>query len=449
MSGYAKPASFAGPGALRQSVQAQRGIDTPKLARIMLYAIGLYSALVQPLAERGISGNANEDGTNWITQAVWVSFAASTIALVVINPARFAIRPVLRSHVFLLALMGWFTLSTLWSLSPDATIRRVGLQIIILVAVAICVVLVREAKTVVNDILQVLFITAVANWLALVLLPPTPLGHAGIYLSKNNFGTFAALMALLGVSRVATGPRWMRLMAGFVVLSGLVFLVVSAAKTSIGLAVLVPAMAAFVLIFPLNRTAYAVPAALAGVMIVTVVVGIMASFNLTTDDLFTFLFGDPTFTGRTAIWSFVWSYIEKRPWLGYGFGGFWSTGTSSPAMQAGLWWMKDLINQSHDLYVDLLLQGGCVALVLFFAHIGALAANSGGVSNWHWSDKMSVASIIFYSLIYNLMDTTLFRSFNSAWIYFLIASLLIGLGPLAANNSEDRHQPSRNRISTR
>jgi exopolysaccharide production protein ExoQ len=445
-----KPVNLAHPAAFgqrahaagqSQGTQVQRGIDTPKFARFILYAIGLYSSLVQPLAERGISGNANEDGTNWVTQAVWVSFAASTIALVAIDPMRLAIRPVLRSHAFLLALMGWFTLSALWSLSPDATIRRIGLQIIILVAVAICVVLVREARTVVNDILQVLFITAVANWLALVLLPPTPLGHAGIYLSKNNFGTFAALMALLGVSRIATGPRWMRLMAAFVVLSGFVFLAVSAAKTSIGLAVLVPAMAIFVLRFPLNRTTYAVPAALAGIMILIVVVGIMATFSLTTDDLFTFAFGDPTFTGRTAIWSFVWSYIENRPWLGYGFGGFWSTGTSSPVMQAGLWWMKDLINQSHDLYVDLLLQGGCVALILFFAHIGALVAHSRGVANWHWSDKMSVAAIIFYSLIYNLMDTTLFRSFNSVWIYFLTASLLVGLGPLAADAASDRGGP--------
>ena len=56
---------------------------------------------------------------------------------------------------------------------------------------------------------------------------------------------------------------------------------------------------------------------------------------------------------------------------------------------------------------------------------------SGRLAGWRWSDKMSIACIILYCLIYNLMDTTLFRSFNLDWIYFLSASVLIGLGPLA------------------
>jgi len=416
-----------------QGARARRGLDTRLYARAILYFIGLYSAIVVPLSERGASGNANEDSGSLINQVVWLALGVITIALVAVNPGRLAIRPILRTHAFLLALVGWFILSTLWSLSPESTIRRVGLQIVIMGAVAICVALVREAKIIVNDILQVLFIAAAINWVALVVLPPTAIGHAGIYLSKNNFGTFAALMVLLGAARLATGALWMRLLAGFVVASGVIFLVVSAAKTSIGLAVLVPAMAVFVLIFPLNRSHFAVPAALAGVMILITVVGILTTFNLGTDDLFTFLFGEPTFTGRTAIWGFVWPYIENRPFIGYGFGGFWSTGPSSPVEQSGLWWMKDIINQSHDLYVDLLVQGGCVALVLFLAHIGALVAHSRRLVSWHWSDKMAIASILFYSLIYNLMDTTLFRSFNTVWIYFLVASFLIGVGPSATS----------------
>jgi len=418
-------------------VRARGGLDTPRIARAALYAISLYSAIVVPLMERGASGSANEDNGNLLNQLVWLALGLLTAALVAIDPKRFAIRPIVRTHAFLLALMGWFVLSTLWSLSPDSTIRRVGLQIIIMSAVAICVVLVREAKVIVNDILQVLFIAALVNWVALVVLPPTALGHAGIYLSKNNFGTFAALMVLLGASRLAAGPMWMRLLSAFVVASGFVFLVVSAAKTSIGLAVLVPAMAFFILVFPLNRVHFAVPAALAGVMLLVTVIGILVTFNLGTDDLFTFLFGDPTFTGRTTIWQFVWSYVVNRPLIGYGFGGFWSIGNSSPVQQSGVWWMKDIINQSHDLYLDILVQGGIVALALFFAHVGALAVYSNRLARWHWSDKMAIAAILFYGLIYNLMDTTLLRSFNIVWIYFLVASYLIGVGPDAVTRTPE------------
>jgi exopolysaccharide production protein ExoQ len=245
-------------------------------------------------------------------------------------------------------------------------------------------------------------------------------------------------MVLLGVSRIGTGTIIMRAMAAFIVASGLVFLVVSAAKTSIGLALLVPALSIFILKVPLVRTGNAVlTALLAGIGLICAI-AIMTAFDATLDDLFTLLFGDPTFTGRTSIWAFTWSYVESRPWLGYGFGGFWSTGTAAPVMQTGPWWMKDVINQSHDLYLDLLAQGGVVALVLFLAHVGAMIANGGKLVNWHWADKMSIGSIVSYALIYNLLDTTLFRSFNLDWIYFLAASFLIGLGPLAGRSRGER-----------
>lgn len=406
--------------------------DNAKFARALLFVIGLYSAIVSPLAAADqATTSVNTDAANWINQAVWLSFAAAAVVVLLMNPARFPTARVLRSHILLLGLMAWFAMSAAWSLSPEATIRRVGLQLIIMTAVAICVVLVREAKTIFNDMLYLLFVTVVVNWLAFVLLPPTPLGHAGIYLSKNNFGTFAAMMVLLGASRVGTGTTVMRLMAVFVVASGFVFLVVSAAKTSIGLALLVPAISIILLKVPLFRPVNAVLVGLLGFIFLICVVAIVTSLGLTTDDVFTALFGDPTFTGRTSIWDFTWSYIEKRPWLGYGFGGFWSIGSDAPVMQTGLFWMKDVINQSHDLYLDLLVQGGCVALVLFLAHIAAMILNGRNLANWHWSDKMSIASIISYSLIYNLMDTTLFRSFNLDWIYFLASSFLIGLGASA------------------
>jgi exopolysaccharide production protein ExoQ len=424
-----------------QRAAGRREFDCAKFARAMLYIIGFYCAVVGPLTASP-TASANDDGANWINQAVWLSLAGSATVVALMNPSRFLAAPIMRSHVFLIALTGWFTLSAVWSLSPEATIRRVGLQIVIMITVAICVVLVREARIIFNDILRLLVLVVIINWLALVLLPPTPIGHAGIYLSKNNFGTFAALMVLLGASRLGAGSVTMRLMALFVTASGFVFLAVSAAKTSIGLALLVPALSIFVLRFPLFRARAAVVATLLAFISLIVVVAIMSSFSLTTDDLFTILFGDPTFTGRTSIWAFVWSYIETRPWLGYGFGGFWSIGTAAPVMQTGLWWMKDVINQSHNLYIDLLVQGGVIALVLFLAHIVMLIANSSKLSGWHWSDKLSVASIVFYSLIYNLMDTTLFRSFNIDWIYFLACSFLIGLGPLAgrreAATSESR-----------
>lgn len=426
---------------------ARGEFDSAWFARGLLLLIGLYSAVVGPLSAEQTATGANAEATSWINQALWLSFAAAAVLILLMNPARLPIRIILRSHVFLLALTAWFVFSAAWSLSPEATIRRIGLQILIMLTVAICVALIRDAKVIFDDLIRLLFVMVIVNWFALAALPPTPIGHAGIYLSKNNFGTAAALMVLLGCSRIAAGTLLMRLTATFIVTSGFVFLAISAAKTSIGLALLVPALSIFILKVPLHRPINAVLVALLGLIFSLCIIAIVSSYNITTDDLLTFLVGDPTFTGRTSIWEFVWSYYEKRPWLGYGFGGFWSIGTDAPVMQTGLWWMRDLINQSHDLYLDLLIQGGFVALLLFLLHVGVMISKGGRLAGWHWSDKMSIACIVLYCLIYNLMDTTLFRSFNLDWIYFLAASVLLGLGPLAGHNharrSESGAPPSR------
>ena len=325
--------------------------DNARSARALLFVIGLYSAIVSPLAAADqATTSVNADAVNWINQAIWLSFAAAAVVILLLNPARFPTARFLRSHVFMLGLMAWFAVSAAWSLSPEATIRRVALQLIIMTAVAICVMLVREAKTIFNDMLYLLFVTVIVNWLAFVVLPPTPLGHAGIYLSKNNFGTFAAMMVLLGASRVGTGTPIMRLMAAFVVASGFVFLIVSAAKTSIGLALLVPAISIFLLKVPLFRPVNAVLVGLLGVVLLACAVAIVTSLSLTTDDVFTLLFGDPTFTGRTSIWDFTWSYIEKRPWLGYGFGGSGSVKRHQRRRNAGY---------PHDVRAPAVLRNGC------------------------------------------------------------------------------------------
>ena len=96
----------------------------------MLYIIGFYCAVVGPLTASP-TASANDDGANWINQAVWLSLAGSATVFALMNPSRFLAAPIMRSHVFLIALTGWFTLSAVWSLSPEATIRRVASRLLL------------------------------------------------------------------------------------------------------------------------------------------------------------------------------------------------------------------------------------------------------------------------------------------------------------------------------
>ncbi|MFC6745105.1 O-antigen ligase family protein [Methylobacterium persicinum] len=82
---------------------------------------------------------------------------------------------------------------------------------------------------------------------------------------------------------------------------------------------------------------------------------------------------DSSFTGRTQIWDFAASEIARRPWTGYGFGSFWDVGDANdPLLRAppGSWLATlkigeradVVINEAHNGYLDLRLQGGAPAL---------------------------------------------------------------------------------------
>jgi len=68
---------------------------------------------------------------------------------------------------------------------------------------------------------------------------------------------------------------------------------------------------------------------------------------------------DGTFTGRTDIWGELVPYVQSRPLLGCGFGGFWT-----PEMR-----VKHIISQAHNGYLEVLMEVGAVGLLLIATFI--------------------------------------------------------------------------------
>ena len=81
------------------------------------------------------------------------------------------------------------------------------------------------------------------------------------------------------------------------------------------------------------------------------------------DALFAVLNRDPSFTGRLPLWQMSIKAIMLRPWLGYGYSGFWNQ--DSPMVQY-IWWVLDWQAPSaHNGYFDIVLQIGFVGLALY------------------------------------------------------------------------------------
>ena len=75
------------------------------------------------------------------------------------------------------------------------------------------------------------------------------------------------------------------------------------------------------------------------------------------------LFGETVdFNGRSEIWKYSWNGFLERPFLGWGWLSAWR---SWAFMRMNFWWTVEGVVWSHNAYLDLLLGGGVLAVVLF------------------------------------------------------------------------------------
>jgi O-antigen ligase len=72
------------------------------------------------------------------------------------------------------------------------------------------------------------------------------------------------------------------------------------------------------------------------------------------------------FNGRSEIWKYSWNGFLDRPVLGWGWLSAWR---SWAFMKMDLWWTVEGVMWSHNAYLDLLLGGGVLAVLLFAAAV--------------------------------------------------------------------------------
>jgi O-antigen ligase len=67
-----------------------------------------------------------------------------------------------------------------------------------------------------------------------------------------------------------------------------------------------------------------------------------------------------TLTGRLPVWEELLGYLSQRPWLGYGFNGFWTVKHISELSGSQHWG----VSSGHSAYLDVALGVGCLGLAL-------------------------------------------------------------------------------------
>lgn len=319
-------------------------------------------------------------------------------------------------NLALLALVGWASLSVLWSIDPSTTFQR-ALTIIVALVAAMGLVLRFPARR----LAQLITLTAcIGMALSLLLwLAGDPLavdviagGVRGAFTHKNVLGQMTAVGTLLGVGLLQRPGG--RLLGCAALALGLVCLGVARSATAIA------STAAGILIMyclavigsrrlpPFVKPAMVAAGAVAAVLLVLAYPLVLEALGR-----------DPTLTGRDLIWQFTIDRWEQRPWLGYGFRAFWTDDYNRGLIASRFWAAYD---QSHNGYLQILLDLGIVGLVLFIAWLVSVLLRS--LRLLENPDIRTWLSLWAAFAIYSFTEAIYLTPNGFTWLVIMLAGLV-------------------------
>ncbi|HEX3810253.1 MAG TPA: O-antigen ligase family protein [Rhizomicrobium sp.] len=326
--------------------------------------------------------------------------------------------------ITLAILLVWCVASAGWAASPDITVRRAGLEVIIVLSAMLSVDTLGPKRSL--ELLRwVLAGVLIVNWISIPLVPqavhlpgeidPALIGDwRGLYYHKNIAGAVCAVSALVFLFfAVEKKSRldWL------LFIGAVGFTVMTKSKSSMGfLPIAIFAAVVFRAVSGrgLDRT----------VVIVVALLAVFAVIAISTIDATALakLLEDPDeLTGRTAIWQAEIAFIHDHLFLGSGFGTFADTGNASPLHSyVGGGWVETVAH-GHNAYLQMFVTIGGVGFVLAmiaFVIQPALAfARGAPAQSWF---KPLLFAIFVFTLLHNILESDFLEGDGPAWVAFLI-----------------------------
>jgi exopolysaccharide production protein ExoQ len=416
-------------------------INALSLGIVLLFAAAAYVVFGWALAFGGFgssgSGEAEQlSQSNVANQLIWISLSAAG-AYVIVTRITSGTLPIMSASLFFLsAYLVLAFLSMFWALAPDISLRRAFQQFLIMFIFVGVTIFVRDKVRILNAVYLVFAIAILLNTLLFPVIPSGPLGYAGIHAQKNTLGAIAALCLIFSISYLLSPRASYKIFTAGIGLLSAGLLVVSQSKTSLGLAIICPLLAAGILVLSrMFRTSFMVAMGLIAAIGVLAFLVIVEVLQLSTEDISLLLFNDTTFTGRTYIWNYVLNFFDQKSWLGWGYQSFWAIGTDAPNLKADNFISG--LNQSHNGYMDILLETGIVGFIVV---VGFLLSLCNAIDR-AWGERADVAilllSLTLFCSAHNLLESSLTRGFAVPWVILL---LITGL----SNPARERVSPERN-----
>ena len=322
-------------------------------------------------------------------------------------------------NLWLLAYLAWLCLTAAWAPDPSSpiklTIRMLGMG---LVGLALCC-SPRTHDQALAPIRNAFAAVMLGSMLVSLLLPQYALmppgvtsveggEWRGITAHKNRLGQLAVFSAMLWahafVSRQGRAKRWALL---WLVLS-VVNILGTTSSTSL-IAMLLGVTPIFILCRPGAQAVVRSPlpwllgaGALVGLIYSVLLVMGIPTFEDLVAPVANAVGKDVTLTGRADIWAAMVPYIKENWVLGFGYGNFWDDGVGI-RKYAGVTetWLPD---EAHNGYLDVLNEGGIVALVLLVCFLVSF-----GRLGWR-SLRYDMAGALYIAALINFVLTNISES---------------------------------------
>ena len=384
-----------------------RGISRKSAECVALGSIAfLLSGALQVLIA---SGNMATDGDRrYEAMLAVIYFAVAAIGAVHFGLTRYS---ALHTPA-LLGLLILAFLSAAWSQAPGLVMRRsIGL------AGASLFGIVFGSALTVSDQLNVLrwvFRITAALSLAMVIVSPV---HGisssmeagawrGVFIHKNGLGGAMALATLVEWLRPTSARVSKILKVAWLGLYGVLLL--KSNSITAALAIVLALVILYVLRICHGQYRVPLPALIATLLFVG------AFLYEGKASITTALGRSSDITGRTELWHWVVAMIFRRPWLGYGFSGFWRGGSSEYAtVERMIGWSP---MYSHNGYLEILLSLGLAGLLLFasMAVVGLRRAFIQAQNARSAQDYWPLAFLLYF-LVHNLGECTILWQNSLEW----------------------------------
>lgn len=319
-----------------------------------------------------------------LSQTTWVLLMLGGLYLLFRNRSR--VLPLLKHfNPYIIAFFGLATLSVLWSIAPDVTLRRVyrfGTVLVVCMAFTVQGWHPRRYQNVARALLTLLLVASVIFvWAApqygiqAQLAPELKGAWRGITDGKNILGPLASDAVILWLHAWLSKESKRAVAASGLLLSVFVLIKTRSDDSVLATAFGVPFM--LLLLRPAGSLRRYMPY-IVGLFAATIALYALAVLNLIPGSA-TLLSPIPlltgkslTFSNRTVIWAVLEAHIRLHPWLGTGYGAYWYDSPGSPS-QDMIRYLYFYPTEGHNGYLDVINDTGyagfCILIGYFISYI--------------------------------------------------------------------------------